>query len=195
MNKRIGLLLLVLGLSGLSSMTEASIVQYNLTGNIPLSREVYDPDNGTSLEFISLALNGTCLISDEDLLPDDQYHDHFNIMGYNVNIDEYNFIDNDNPGVIRFGTLDVYISLAGGTFTECYGPPHELPSSFTVFSSIKRPTDWYSQIYAYSDYNFHTMSLRFERAPEPVPEPSTLMLLGSVIPALAVLRRRFHKNS
>ncbi len=195
MRKSIGLLLLVLGISSLGSMAGASIVQYNLSGNIPLSKEIYDPEYGTSYEIISLAMNGTCYISDEDLLPDDPYHDYFNIMGYNINIEEYNFIDNNMPGLIRFCSLDVYISLAGGNFTECFRPPHELPSSFTVYSSIRPPTDWFSQLYSYSDYTFHPMSLKFERAPAPVPEPSTLLLLGSCIPAFALLRRRFNKNS
>jgi hypothetical protein len=192
MKKRIVSLSLVLCLSCLSTSVGASLIQYNLSGNIPLTREIYNPDGSTGYEEIILTVSGACFISDEDTLPDDLYRDYFNIMSYKVNIGEYNFLDSSMPGLVEFRPLDLYISLAGGRFTECYGPPHGLPSSFSV-SSMRSPTDWYNQMYAYSGYTFRTMSLTFERASAPIPEPSTLLLIGSCFPALALLRRRFMK--
>jgi len=195
MKKTARILLLVFFILWFSSMANASLIQYALSGSIPLTREINDPENGSGYEYINLTLNGSCLVSDEDLMPDDPYHNYFNIMDYTISIDGYDFIDEDIAGLIRFCSADVYINMGGGLFSECYALPHELPSSFTVYSSIRPPTDWFSQMDSYADCTFHTMALRFDMTSTPVLEPSTIVLLGSCIPLLTFFRSRLKKNN
>jgi hypothetical protein len=156
-----------------SPQSHATILQYKVTGGVLLTSLIDDSQ-------VRLPVSGAFMISNVDTRPEDPYHDFFNIMSYQISIGEYSFSQQvEESRLIEFHAADVYMYLGGGLFTECFGPPHTLPLGFTVSNNPSTlPVEWFSQMYSYSDYNFHPMTLQFDYA-APVPEPATILLLGS----------------
>lgn len=185
MIKRLLILLTVLIL-GFSSVTLATIVQYNISGNIPcyISGQVEE-------SLIFLPIGGIVSIWDEGNIPNNTPTVTYDIIGYNITIGDYHIIQEGLGGYFHFGTHDVYVNIGGGLYSECFAGPWfythwELPDSFAVQGGP--PTAWKNCMYEYRNYTFAMEGLSFNITP--VPEPTTMLLIGSGLLVIAGFRKK-----
>ncbi len=104
--------------------------------------------------------------------------------------------DND-PGVsggvvgrILVDGVEVFSQVVDAYPGSTYGPP-SVNYSITVPVSLGAYVDFAIDANGYEGYDNTTFTATIDAAVTPVPEPATLLLLGSGLAGVAVLRRRF----
>ena len=93
-------------------------------------------------------------------------------------------------GRILVDGVEVFSQVVDAYPGSTYGPP-SVNYSITVPVSLGAYVDFAIDANGYEGYDNTTFTATIDAAVTPVPEPATLLLLGSGLAGVAVLRRRF----
>jgi hypothetical protein len=197
MKKYLLIAFLVLFSVSLSGVASATIINYNVSGGL----RFLDP---TLQEDILLPISGYALINNNPFEvvyenPDLVWYRSYEIVQYNIMVGNHSFIIcHDTEDFVRFTLNDTWIFIGGGEFDVTSGVT-SLPNFFLGFTSENRafPRDWINALAGDIDgYNYlsESSNIKFSyNSTAPVPEPSTMLLLGSGLLGLIGFRKKIRK--
>jgi len=194
MKKQLSFLFMTVCIMISGSPVHATAVRYDVTGGLCY----WDGD----ISNLYYQISGSMIISDTDDAPDDILA-QYQILCYDILIGDTHFTLNDQCGSIQFYPSDVYIWLGGGRFTSNYPGPGTLggfdefvlPSVFwgdnmPLYGCGTEPLAWIQAVGDIPGYEYSNGYVNLTENAAPVPEPVTLMLMGSGLFALAFMRKR-----
>ncbi len=191
MNKLIIGAFFLLLMIGANSESHATIIEYQVSGNIQYLHDEFPKEYYTSLPIV-----GSIYILDEPDVESD-YRLHFDIIGYSIFLGDSKLIS--DVGELKF-TPYGRINIGGESF-ELKGlilptnvDPYlfEPPEYFEIDPWLAiYPNDWVNQIDPIENYHPYFSYMEFSAVP--VPEPSSIALLSCGLIGF-IIRRKFIKN-